>query len=342
MSKELTAFIERQKDNFIALNAANDDLLSFEKECIFASQQIVKNDFTFKIAQANSKSLESAILNIAAIGISLNPASQHAYLVPRSGAICLDISYQGLKKIATDSGAIEWAKVELVYDNDEFKWNGPTESPSHSADPFSEDRGKLKGGYCIAKLPCGGAMIEVMSIDEINKVRETSKAKNGPWVNWFDEMAKKTIIKRAFKQWPQTPNCKRDRLDKAVEVSHQAEGTAYTLEQYKEYMQLHAGSDPVAFYMMRLRTDEEGWNALYNSFAKGEKVKNKAIADELEREGIETINGYAGIIIESMGVNDESSALELISELTEQEYSAVTNLLQPQEIQWVESIKEAA
>lgn len=341
MSNELTSFIKRQEANFLALNAANDDLLSFEKECMFAGQQIVKNDFTFKIARANPKSLESAILNIAAIGISLNPASQHAYLVPRSGAICLDISFQGLKKIATDSGAIEWAKVELVYDADEFKWNGPVEAPIHTADPFGE-RGKLKGGYCIAKLPCGGVMIEVMSIDEINKVRETSKAKNGPWVNWFDEMAKKTIIKRAFKQWPQTPNCKRDRLDKAVEVSHQAEGTAYTLDQYKEYMERHGENDPVGFYMMRLRTTEDAWNALYNSFAKGEKVKNKAIADGLEREGIETINGYAGIIIESMGNNDESSALELISELTEQEYSAVSNLLNPQEVQWTESIKEAA
>lgn len=135
--------IKKQEARFLEMDAANGKLLDFTQECLFARQQILKNDFTLKVASQNGNSLQAAILNVAAIGISLNPASQHAYLVPRDGAICLDISYRGLVKLATDSGAIKWAKVELVYENDTFSWNGPAEAPTHNADPFSE-RGAIK------------------------------------------------------------------------------------------------------------------------------------------------------------------------------------------------------
>src|SRR5699024_2773328 len=158
-----------------------------------------------------------------------NPAQQHAYLVPRDGKICLDISFRGLVYLATDSGAIKWAKAELVYENDEFEWLGPSTVPTHKADPFSEDRGKLVGGYVIAKMPDDEVMIETMSAHENDKVRATSSAKNGPWKTWFEEMAKKTLIKRAYKPWPQTPA--RRRLDTAVEALHESEGSAFTLEQ---------------------------------------------------------------------------------------------------------------
>ena len=343
MSNQVMQVLAAQKDRFLTLNKANDDLLSYEKECIFAKQQLEKNAFTMKTAASNQNSLRGAILNVAAIGISLNPAKQHAYLVPRAGAICLDISFQGLRKIATDSGAIEWAKVELVYKNDKFKWNGPITVPTHEADPFS-DRGDLQGGYCLAKLPNGEYMTEVMKVEEINKIRDTSKAsKNGPWVNWYDEMAKKTILKRAFKQWPQTTNTAqgRDRLDAAISASHEAEGTAYTLEEHAEYMRLFNSGKGLEFYLMRRRTTEDVWNALYNSFEKGTKVKNKAIADDLEKSGIAIILQYVEMTIGFKGQDDSSAAAEAVRELTDEELKLVTEQLNQEENDWLsQSIQE--
>jgi recombination protein RecT len=205
MSKELAIqsinLVKQQEPKFRQLDKANGNLLDFERECLFARQQLLKNDFTLKIAASNPNSLQGAILNVAAIGISLNPAQQHAYLVPRDGAICLDISFRGLTYLATESGAIKWAKVELVYEADTFAWRGPAEMPLHEADPFSE-RGEIKGGYCIAKLPDDSVMVEVMPVAEIYKIRNTSKAyqaKKGPWFDYEEEMMKKTILKRASK-----------------------------------------------------------------------------------------------------------------------------------------------
>ena len=215
----------------------NNYHLKFESECLFAKQQLAKNDYTLKTAQNNPKSLKSAILNVAAIGITLNPALSHAYIVPRDGAICLDISYLGLIKLATASGAIKWAKATLVYEGDTFKWKGPNKEPKHEADVFDKERinasdplKNLIGGYCTAKLYDDSVLVEVMTCDEILEVRNTSKAytmgkegKKGPWDGPFaGEMAKKTLIKRARKSWPQTSG--RERLDTAIDIINQHEG----------------------------------------------------------------------------------------------------------------------
>ena len=73
-----------------------DKSINFEREAGFALQLLEINDYALKIAMGNRQSVVNAITNIAAIGISLNPAKKQAYLVPRDNKICLDISWMGL------------------------------------------------------------------------------------------------------------------------------------------------------------------------------------------------------------------------------------------------------
>lgn len=324
---QIIELVKEQESRFKELDSANGTLLNFDQECLFARQQLLKNNFTLKVAAGNPTSLKGAILNIAAIGLSLNPATQHAYLVPRDGAICLDISFQGLKKLATDSGSIRWAKCELVYEKDSFEWCGPAAAPIHKADPFS-DRGPIKGGYCIAKLPDGETLTEVMSVDEINKIRDSSKAfksNTGPWVNWYDEMAKKTILKRAYKQWPQTPN--RERLDAAVMVSHQAEGIAYTIEQHAEFMSALQNEDALGMYLFRMRTEDTAYIALYNSFEKGQKVANKQKAAELDRAGLDKAMEIVADLEAAIDSEDTHGAFEVIESFSDQDFKVIEALL---------------
>lgn len=305
------------RDKFSKNNQAN--LVSYEQECLFARQQLEKNEYTLKAAANKPAALQAAILNVAAIGISLNPATSHAYLVPRKPnkdspmQICLDISFKGLVKLATDLGAIKWAKAELVYENDEFVWNGPNENPTHKADPFSTDRGAIKGGYCIAKLPDDSVMIEVMSIAEIQKVQATSKAQSGPWKTWFEEMAKKTIIKRASKSWPQTEN--RERLDRAIEVVNEHEGMAYTLEDHARYMKAIKQNDCLEMVKIKQDVSDEAWNALYNSFPKGEITKNKDIVKGLEREGFQRLESASLDLVACIESDDEHGAREILEDI---------------------------
>ncbi len=194
--------------------------LNFEVEAGFAVQQLESNDYLLSTAMNNRQSVINAVTNVAAIGISLNPARKQAYLVPRDKKVCLDISYIGLVDLATQSGSIIWAKAELVYEADNFMMGEPGTLPKHQFNPFNKDRGAVVGAYVVVKTASGEYLCEAMSIDEINAIRDRSSAWKAykskgvtcPWSTDPGEMCKKTVIKRASKLWP-----KNDRLSNAIQ-----------------------------------------------------------------------------------------------------------------------------
>ncbi len=206
------------RDTFQARLTNNS--INFEVEAGFAVQQLESNDYLLGIAMSNRQSVINAVTNVAAIGISLNPARKQAYLVPREKKVCLDISYIGLVDLATQSGSIVWAKSELVYESDNFQMGEPGTMPSHKFNPFSKERGSVIGAYCVVKTPGGEYLCDAMSIEEINSIRDRSSAWKAwiskkascPWVTDPGEMAKKTVIKRASKLWP-----KNERLNMAIQ-----------------------------------------------------------------------------------------------------------------------------
>ena len=213
----ITGDIYGAKDAFESV--LSDRSINFEREAEFAIQVLQSNDYALKLATNNRQSVINAVTNVAAIGISLNPAKKQAYLVPRDGKICLDISYMGLIDLATATGSIKWAKAAVVKANDRFTLNGFDKPPEHQFDPFSNERGEPVGAYVVVKTADGDYLTEVMSAGDINEIRNRSsawkawveKSKKCPWVTDWDEMAKKTVIKRAYKTWPKT-----DRLDEAI------------------------------------------------------------------------------------------------------------------------------
>lgn len=192
-----------------------DRSLNFEREAGFAVQALTANDYAMGLAVKNKQSVINAVTNIAAIGISLNPAKRQAYLVPRDGKICLDISYMGLMDLAMATGSILWAQAEIVYEQDAFALNGFDKPPSHQYNPFAKERGAIVGVYVVVKTADGDYLTDCMSKDEIDAIMNRSQSvksgKSSPWKTDYGEMAKKTVVKRAYKYWPKT-----DRLDKAI------------------------------------------------------------------------------------------------------------------------------
>lgn len=202
--------------------------LDFNREKIFALQQLQKTNFAMDVATKNPLSVRFAMLNLAATGLTLNPSHKFAFLVPRDGAIVLEISYLGLLKIATDTGAIKWGRADVVHERDAFVYHGPAKAPEHSADVFHE-RGDIIGAYCIAKTEDGDILCEVMDRAALETVRAKSdlfaRKQSGPWVEFFSEMCRKAVIKRAQKTWPKTSA----RMLDAIELANTSEG-GYTLD----------------------------------------------------------------------------------------------------------------
>lgn len=213
--------INGTRDRFNTVLA--DKRIDFDREAGFAVQILQGNEYALTIAQKNRQSVVDAVTNIAAIGISLNPARKQAYLVPRDGRICLDISYMGLIDIAVDSGCILWAQANVVHAADVFRPTGVATAPIHEHDPFSKDRGEVRGVYVVVKTATGDFLTTAMSADEVNDIRDRSSAwkawvakkRSCPWVTDWNEMAKKTVVKRAYKYWPR--GLQGERLAAAIE-----------------------------------------------------------------------------------------------------------------------------
>lgn len=212
MSNELVAFVQNQEGMF--LSNVVDEKITFSAESQFAIQALQANSFLASTARNNMTSLQNAIINVAAIGISLNPANKHAYLVPRDKKVCLDISYMGLIHLAMSTGSIKWAQCKLVHEGDTYESNGLDHAPTHKYNPFGS-RGNVIGGYCTVKTADGDYLTEEMSRADIDAIMQRSQGyksgKQTPWKTDYNEMARKTIVKRASKYWPKV-----DRLDQAI------------------------------------------------------------------------------------------------------------------------------
>lgn len=110
----------------------------------------------------------------------------------------------GILKKAYQTGKVGSISVELVHKNDVYRRAaGDNAEIVHEPLDFG-DRGEVIGGYAIIRMTDGSDPArEVMSMDQITKVRNVSRSKDrGPWVSFFDEMAKKTILRRALKRVP--------------------------------------------------------------------------------------------------------------------------------------------
>ena len=180
----------------------------FNRELSYAIQLISgKNqDYMIKTIAANPISFLFAIANCAASGLTLSPELKLAYLVPRDGKVMFQSSYMGKKEVVMASGLVKNVYAELVYKHDYFiVQKGTNPSIDHRPDYFIEDRGKIIGAYAVAFLSTGVNHIEVMSIEDVMKIKGRSPAADkgfSPWTTDDGEMIKKTLLNRIFKALP--------------------------------------------------------------------------------------------------------------------------------------------
>lgn len=265
--------IQRIENEVYALAPRFDEVLSdkamnFEAEAGFAMQIMQANEFLSKIAMSNLPSLHAAIINVASIGVSLSPAKKQAYLVPRKGKICLDISYMGMMHLAQQTGAIQWGQAYIVRDNDQFELRGVDEAPLHKYSPFDgeEKRGQIVGAYIVIKTDSGDYLTHCMTIADIYKIRDASEAykkRQGPWVDHEQEMIKKTVVKQAAKYWPH-----RERLQDAI-YHVDTEGEEGSATDRKEQDITPCSADDVSTINDLLSQVGRTWGQLASVYSKG-------------------------------------------------------------------------
>lgn len=162
-----------------------------------------------QLASCTPASFLGAMMSAAQLGLEPNTALGQAYILPYSNHGKLEaqfqLGYKGLIDLAYRSGEVEVVQAHVVYENDEFECEYGLE-PKLTHTPADKNRGEPIKVYAVFKTKSGGYGFEVMSMEDVrNHASKYSKSFNSsysPWKTNFEEMAKKTVLKKVLKYAP--------------------------------------------------------------------------------------------------------------------------------------------
>lgn len=186
---------------------------------------------TPKLAECEPASVFAAVIQASQLGLRANMLGE-CYLIPYGNNCQLIIGYQGLLELVRRSGMVDSIGAYLVREGDDYEVQFGTE-PGIRHIPNLDEPGKVKFGYAVAKLKGGGTHVEIMTIREIEAIRDRSSGyktaqkyskKDTPWLTDFDEMARKTLIRRICKYLP-----KSNELAMAIQLDDAAQRGAQNL-----------------------------------------------------------------------------------------------------------------
>lgn len=308
-----------------------------DTQLLAAKAALTKSDYIMKIAVGDPGAVHDALIKGAILGVDLTESKRQAYLLPRKNAagktvIQLQVGYKGIEAIHQKMGVIDRLVIRVVHENDHFEWSGDdAEKPNHQAEWFSIERGKIIGVYSITYFPSGQIHVMTAPISEIyekhralsdswKQYQKKKAAGENPfppsWLTHEKAMIEKTMAYIASKQWPANIR-NTESASKILETLHEVDTADYR-EAFARYSDkekeifdlLVREEDALGLHLMYRRFKDgenlEAWNGLYNSFPRGEKVKNKKLINSLCDMGLQMENN----ITQALADEDEFLLLE--------------------------------
>jgi len=200
-----TAILARMNDQIARALPRHLETERFARVALTAIRNDRNLQACFDTAQGQA-SILGAIMQAATLGLEPGVLGQ-GWLVPyrRKGVQeCQWITgYRGMIDLARRSGAIKTIYAHTVYQKDEFEFSFGMGGTLKHRPSLEADRGQLLGVYAFAELEGGAFQYDFLPLSEVQKIKASSAAGNyGPWKDHFEEMAKKTAIRRLFKYLP--------------------------------------------------------------------------------------------------------------------------------------------
>lgn len=184
---------------------------------------------TPKLQECDPRSICGAVVEASILGLEPNGVLGEAYLIPfwngraKRNEAKLMVGYQGLVKLAYNTGELSGLAVSVIHAGDEFNLiSGMRPDYSHRYHHLTtEQRGPVIGYLAGVELRGGMRFIEYWTVEQICAHRDKfSLSKDrGPWVDHFDSMAKKTVLRAALKYVPKSVQLQRaTQLDEYAEA----------------------------------------------------------------------------------------------------------------------------
>lgn len=184
-----------------------------------------------KLLTCTTNSVLGCVITAAQLGLMPDSFTGEAHLIPfekRQGSGVFEAQfipgYRGLIQLALRSGQVSTFQAWAVYKGDEFDYALGTErfikhKPTGEGDEITHF-------YAVLEMRNGGKLFDVLTVKEVNRIRDKAanykfardKAKT-VWAQYYEEMGKKTVIRRLAKYAPISPEFQKAvALDEEVEI----------------------------------------------------------------------------------------------------------------------------
>ena len=186
--------------------------------------------------ECTEESLCKSLMDASSLGLDCSGTLGSGYLIPFNRNVkvgtgwqkrkeCQFIpGYRGLIDLARRGGQIATIEAHSVYVQDELTLQYGTDSKLvHKPYLGADRREEFVCFYAVATLRDGTRQLEVMTLADVEKIRDAAMAKNrqteaaGPWKDHFAEMGRKTVVRRLCKYLPLSPE-----LEKAFDLEDEA------------------------------------------------------------------------------------------------------------------------
>lgn len=216
-SHPIVQYIEKQMPSIAAMLPRSMPPARFQATLL---QALLNNP---DVLSCTPQSIVKAVMQAAQEGIALTGQPGGGYLVPfrpEQGAqpeATLLRDYRALIRMAIRSGAATKIESAVVRHGEHFAYVlGDEPRIEHTPDIGSKAAGIAY--YAIAALPDGSKQREVMTRDQVEHIRQKSRMRDsGPWRNDFDQMARKTVIRRLINYLALSPE-QRELIDREERI----------------------------------------------------------------------------------------------------------------------------
>ena len=180
-----------------------------------------------KLLNCTRESLMQATLQSASLGLMPDGVMGQAYLLPYGDKATFQIGYQGLIELAYRTDRIAAIIADVVHEKDKFEFYRSVAEDHFLHRPYEGDGdpGAATHSFCIIRRKDGTASVTVLPKSKIEREhRAHSRAKNdGPWVQHWEAMARKTAILVALKYEQKSTELAKaiaveERVDQGIEI----------------------------------------------------------------------------------------------------------------------------
>lgn len=172
----------------------------FNKTRFVQNALAVLNDNS-NLQKINKAKLMTGLLKGAYLGLDF--ANKECYLIPYGNDVQFQVDYKGLCKFTKRYSIrpIQDIYAKIIREGDSFEETIIDGKPSINFKPLPLNENEIRGVFAVCLFKDGGMQYEVMTTADVNNVRSSySRASNSKaWQNSWDEMAKKTVLRRLCK-----------------------------------------------------------------------------------------------------------------------------------------------